>query len=327
MIGTDAVVTAKGGKGGDGTSRWPAGGNGGNSLYSCTVQGGLLFCTKGNGGEAGGGLNGAIGGRAGGPGYSLKDCTVTGGSVKHDDQLNDLKNEDNAELLRGTLTVSDVTSVSVDGIPWYIPGNHADGNELYLYMTREEHQVQVHTKNGEVTTYTAEYVDSNFKFTEDNTTQPTQKPNVSVSLNEAKVTYVSEDLVEVTVEIVSSTNRAAQSRAIMDSVLVTVTGEDGRQISVRQYAKVQNSEASVSLDVSDYPAGTYTVTVVYGSSADLTEAEGTAELEITKKEVTASINSSTTTKIYDGTTDAPSGLKIGLTGVVLGDDVYPNLYP
>lgn len=63
-----------------------------------------------------------------------------------------------------------------------------------------------------------------------------------------------------------------------------------------------------------------TLTVRYGGSTALSSGSETVQITLNKKEVTVSLGG-TTTKVYDGTTNAPTGLTIGLTGVLNADTV------
>ncbi|OUP11022.1 S-layer homology domain-containing protein [Collinsella sp. An2] len=68
------------------------------------------------------------------------------------------------------------------------------------------------------------------------------------------------------------------------------------------------------------PTGSQTLTVKYGGSSGLTSGEATATITLNQKAVTASL-SGTTAKTYDGETNAPTGLTVGLSGVLSADTV------
>lgn len=66
--------------------------------------------------------------------------------------------------------------------------------------------------------------------------------------------------------------------------------------------------------------GTNTLTVSYGGSGSLNPSTATVTVMLEKKDVDATLDG-TASKTYDGTTAAPAGLTIELTGVLEGDDV------
>ena len=70
----------------------------------------------------------------------------------------------------------------------------------------------------------------------------------------------------------------------------------------------------------DLSIGENTLTVSYGGSDSLNPSTATVNVTLEKKEINASLTG-TATKPYDGTTNAPAGLTIELTGVLDGDDV------
>ena len=70
----------------------------------------------------------------------------------------------------------------------------------------------------------------------------------------------------------------------------------------------------------DLSIGDNTLTVSYGGSSSLKPSTAEVTVTLEKVDVVATLDG-TTSKTYDGTTDAPAGLTIELTGVLDGDDV------
>ena len=91
-------------------------------------------------------------------------------------------------------------------------------------------------------------------------------------------------------------------------------------------AKVSNGKATTTVSLSGEnwtPSETsQTITAVYtpGESNQLRPGNGKSSLTIQPKTLTASLGG-TLTKTYDGTTNAPEGIKIELEGVVSGENV------
>ena len=91
-------------------------------------------------------------------------------------------------------------------------------------------------------------------------------------------------------------------------------------------AKVSNGKATTTVSLSGEnwtPSETsQTITAVYtpGESNQLRPGNGTGSLTVQPKTLTASLGG-TLTKTYDGTTNAPEGIKIELEGVVSGENV------
>ena len=70
----------------------------------------------------------------------------------------------------------------------------------------------------------------------------------------------------------------------------------------------------------DLSIGDNTLTVSYGGSSSLKPSTAEVTVTLEKKNVTATLEG-TTSKTYDGTTAAPAGLTIALTGVLEGNEV------
>ena len=69
-----------------------------------------------------------------------------------------------------------------------------------------------------------------------------------------------------------------------------------------------------------------TLTVRYGGSSNLNSGEATVQITLNPKSIEAKFNGPLT-KVYDGTTDAPTDLKLKLYDVLTGDDVSVTCDP
>lgn len=89
-------------------------------------------------------------------------------------------------------------------------------------------------------------------------------------------------------------------------------------------AVAEDGSFTIQYDTSDKgitpDADPQTLTVKYGGSDNLTTGERTTTITLLPRPLTAAITG-TTTKVYDGTTNAPEDLSITLSGVVGEDDV------
>ena len=272
-----------GGSDGDGGTITITGGN-------VTAQGGSGYNKYGPGDAIGGG-----GAYEGHPPYSAT-VTITGGSVKASTINAPPKNNNGQQVYLGIVPdIQNVTDVSVDGVPYYVPGNHKDDDRLYLYMTPETHKVTIRSKDGEVTTYeSVTYesggVDGNGYFKFENSTTATPGETFGVSFTEDEYTVTYGQTVSVSVEVKEKLSAKAwnfltrsPSAAAMDSVYLAVTqpDEDTPLVAVGPYTAKKGESPSYELDVSKLDAGEYDLKVWYGGSADSKPPEDAATAPLT----------------------------------------------
>ena len=109
------------------------GGGSQGSGYNITISGGTVTAT----GERGAG----IGSGRSGSGYNI---TISGGTVKVSSITVTPQNESDEDVYLYTIAdVENVQSVTVDGKDFNISSNHSDDNNLYLYLTDAEHEIEI----------------------------------------------------------------------------------------------------------------------------------------------------------------------------------------
>lgn len=260
-----------------------------------TITGGTVIATSANGtGIGGGGTTG-----------ETENIIISGGSVfTNGSRLIGTTPTNGSENVYPGITpaIADVTDVSVDSKPYYIPGNHPkednkeQDNKLYLYMTGKDHTVTVRTNNGQVTTYTATYVSGgvssngtqNGYFTFDNgtSTTPDKTPAVSFEVGkEYTAEYNSEQQLEVTLTITvdkPSTNSLLRSAA-MNSVQLLLTDGQGVTYYSDRLAVDKSGSYTFTFATKELNADTYTLTAEYGGDSHYKKSdEVKADLVITK---------------------------------------------
>lgn len=136
------IIHASGGMFGAGI-----GGSSGHMGAIVIIKGGAVSCTDN--------ISSGIGGGGGGGPIIPGTTIISGGSVKASSIQDNPTDGNGNPVYRGMLSgQSGVTSVSVDEIPFWIDDNHNGDDALYLYMTGEDHIVDVEI-GGTVTRYTA----------------------------------------------------------------------------------------------------------------------------------------------------------------------------
>lgn len=127
---------------------------------------------------------------------------------------------------------------------------------------------------------------------------------------------------------ISGTIQASSTPPITNALTAPVADEaalfqDDKQLT-EPVAVAEDGSFAIQYDTSDKgimpDADPQTLTVKYGGSDNLTTGEKTTSITLLPKPLTAAITG-TTTKVYDGTTNAPEDLSITLSGVVGEDDV------
>lgn len=202
-----------------------------------------------------------------------------------------IKNHDDIDIYLGiTPEIENATDVSVDGVPYYISGNHPeDDNKLYLYMTGSDHTITVRTENGNVTTYTATYnskgVDGGgyFSFKTGSTNIPSDNSVIAFEVENITTTYNKEsNTLKVTLTV---TEPGVKTRsAAMNSVQLTLSDGTTTYYSDRQTV-TGSGKYEFTFDTKELGAGEYTLTANYGGSAtSLAATEQTKTLTIEQAE-------------------------------------------
>ena len=127
---------------------------------------------------------------------------------------------------------------------------------------------------------------------------------------------------------ISGTIQASSTAPITNALTAPAADEAalflGNQQLTEPVAVAGDGSFTIQYDTSDKGitpgADPQTLTVKYGGSDNLTTGERTTTITLLPKPLTAAITG-TTTKVYDGTTNAPEDLSITLSGVVGEDDV------
>ena len=243
-----------------------------------TINGGTITAVGSSYGDIGGGWNNAEG-----------IVNILGGSV-NTKKIKTLKND---VYLGITSEIANATDVSVDGVPYYISGNHPEGdNKLYLYMTGVKHTITVRTNDNKVTTYPATYVpggvdgDGNskgyFTFDAGSTTTPSDNSAITFEAKDITTTYNKENN-ELKVKL-TVTEKVTTRSAAMNSIQLTLTDGTNTYYSDRQTV-TGSDKYTFTFDTQGLDAGDYTLTANYGGSAtSLTADEQTKTLTIEKAE-------------------------------------------
>ncbi|KKB49673.1 hypothetical protein HMPREF1212_02832 [Parabacteroides sp. HGS0025] len=270
------------------------GGNAINATESVEIYGGTIYLLGGSGNPVGGYAD---------PGLAINSpkIIIGGGSLyakcgspwtvfPFDKSI--IKNQNNNDIYLGiTPEIANATDVSVDGVPYYISGNHPEGdNKLYLYMTGVKHTITVRTNDNKVTTYPATYVpggvdgDGNskgyFTFDAGSTTTPSDNSAITFEAKDITTTYNKENN-ELKVKL-TVTEKVTTRSAAMNSVQLTLTDGTNTYYSDRQTV-TGSDEYTFTFDTQGLDAGNYTLTANYGGSAtSLTADEQTKTLTIEK---------------------------------------------
>lgn len=263
--------------GGAGKS-WSGGSN--KDSGKITIKGGTITAKgSSDGSDIGGGWSDAEG-----------IVNILGGSVN----VRKIKTLKNDVYLGITPEIENATDVSVDDIPYYISGNHPEGdNKLYLYMTGTDHTVTVRKNDNSVTTYTATYVpagvdgDGNnkgyFSFDGSSTTAPSDNSTIAFEAKNITTTYNKEsNALKVTLTV---TEPEVNTRsAAMNSVQLALSEGTKTYFSDRQTV-TGSGEYTFTFDTQGLGAGSYTLTANYGGSAtSLAATEQTTRLTIEQAE-------------------------------------------
>lgn len=153
----------------------------------------------------------------------------------------------------------DITSVSVDAVPFWIDSNHAGDNNLYLYLTGEDHDIDVEIDGGIVSAYKATWKSDTSTFD----IIPVQRLNpnptsISLALLQNQVTYGTE-AVTVTATVTDDSLMRPRTLNAVDFYL------DGNPVPFASSAVI-DGKATADLDTSHLEIGEYEVSAVYGGS-------------------------------------------------------------
>ena len=230
-------------------------------------------------------------------GQSVK---ITGGTIIGDITKDPINLNNDKVYLGITPEIANTTDVSVDGVPYYISGNHPEGNnKLYLYMTGVKHTITVRTNDNKVTTYTATYVsagvdsDGNskgyFTFDAGSTTTPSDNSTITFEAKDITTTYNKENN-ELKVKL-TVTEKVTTRSAAMNSIQLTLTDGTNTYYSDRKTV-TDSGEYTFTFDTQGLDAGDYTLTANYGgSTTSLAANEQTKTLTIEKATPTYTIPS------------------------------------
>ena len=244
------------------------------------------------------------------------DIIIKGGSIIGN-MINSTPTNENDPVYLGIIPeIANATDVSVDGVPYYISGNHPEGdNKLYLYMTGTTHKLAIRA-DGKVTTYDVEYNSSgnnndgyfNFKNKAESTLSETSK--ISFDPNDITTTY-NKGSNELTVTLTITKTPISRSAA-MNSVQLTLTDEAGNYIESNRQTVTGSDKYTFTFDTKGLDAGNYTLTANYGGSATSQAAdEQTTTLTIEKAEGSKA-------------DDYEEPIPIAIYGQTLADVTLPN---
>ena len=248
-----AVAT---GRNGSGIGGYGSTHNGVQSNKSITITGGTIYAEGGNVGIGGGSNKKAelititggtitakgtfnsedgspVGIGSGRKSNEFDGIIITGGTINSTFK-NPITKEENVPVYLGiTPEIENVTDVSVDDKPYYVPGNHENDNKLYLYMTADNHTITVRTKDNSITTYNATYkADGNtangfFTITQGNSNTPTEKSVISFEDKDYTAVYTPEEHQwEVKLNITLKQTKARLRNAAMSSVQLVLTDDE-----------------------------------------------------------------------------------------------------
>lgn len=297
------------------------GGNAINATESVEIYGGTINLL-------GGGRDRSSGGWHAAPGLAINSpkIIIDGGSLyakcgspwsSFPFEESTIKNQNNTDIYLGiTPEIANATDVSVDDVPFYISGNHPEGdNKLYLYMTGTTHKVAIRA-DGKVTTYDVEYNSSgnnndgyfNFKNKAESTLSETSK--ISFDPNDITTTY-NKGSNELTVTLTITKTPISRSAA-MNSVQLTLTDEAGNYIESNRQIVTGSDKYTFTFDTKGLDAGNYTLTANYGgSTTSLAANEETKTLTIEKAEGSKA-------------DDYEEPIPIAIYGQTLADVTLPN---
>ena len=225
------------------------------------------------------------------------ELIIQGGSI-----VGEMKNitpgdgQGNDLCLGITPEIENVTDVSVDDKPYYVPGNHDGDNKLYLYMTADMHTITVRTKGGTITTYEAEYktggntTDGYFTITEKGSPNtPTEQSVISFEDEVYTTQYTPEEYEwKVKLNITVKQTKARLRNAAMNSVqLVLTDDEQGLTYYSDKQEVGASDEYTFTFSTKGLEVGTYKLTAQYGGNKEtLISAEVTETLTITQADGT-----------------------------------------
>ena len=275
-----------------------------------------------------------------------QNIVITGGSVKVREAKNGVggmkvtpKDAAGNELVLAKVpSVSSASSVSVNGVPYNVSALHpqlsgedaADGN-LYLYVPKSARSVALSDADGQVSTYTLTFSESNSTMSVGDASKVNSREDSKVSFDAGSygATY-GESALEVAVQVEKApagTRALSVTSVDLDKVRLTVTDAGGKElasaeapVSYTTDSSEGTDEAKLSLDVSKLPVGSYKLKATYGGSSDLKGAE-TSEATLSVSPKTLALTGVTgVDRAYNGKTSV--ALTGGtLEGVINGDDV------
>ena len=274
IISDNAWVSATGGPGSAGIGGGP-GGDGGNVI----ITGGTVTANA-NGGGAG------IGGGSGGNGG---DVTISGGNVNASSIQSTPTDGNGHPVYLGTLpNQPGVTSVSVDEVPYWIDANHDGDNNLYLYMTGENHVVDVEI-GSTIIQYKATWDGAVFTWDGGTAQGVPEQTEVSLTLSHDTIVY------EGGIDTVTATARVRDD-SLGTRSLNAVDFYLGSASEPFASAPVKAGEATAQLDISGWNMGDYTIRAEYGGSFGGEASHATAALSIVPLTIDAQPTGQTVTE-------------------------------
>ena len=148
-------------------------------------------------------------------------------------------------------------------------------------------------------------------------------PDISITSNSGTYTYG--DTITISGSIAASTTPPASNG--INAITEPAQNQVGLYLDDTQLATASvgdDGAFTLTYDTSDKgitPGETaQTLTVRYGGSSNLNSGTATVQITLKPKSIEAKFNGPLT-KVYDGTTDAPTDLKLKLYDVLTGDDV------
>lgn len=284
VIINGGTVTAMGQNGGAGigSGRSTATAVSGGTI---TINGGIVEASCQQGNAIGTGQIVILGSDTG------SDITINGGSVKASSLSSTPTDGSGNTVYLGTLpNQSGVTSISVDEAPYYIDGNHNGDNALYLYMTGEDHIVDVEIV-GTVTQYEATWTGTGFTWDAGTPQTNPVATSVSLSLSPNPVVYGSAASVIVTATVTDS-SLGARSLNMVDFYL------EGASEPFAS-SPVISGVATATLDISSLSTGSYQIKAAYGGSFGGAASNDTKTLQIVVNAETPNITGHPTDRTYN----------------------------